>query len=167
MAEYSKTDPPRASPAIRAARFVEVLAAALLVGGLVATAAIAQVAFGSPEILSRETAGRLMAEVFERSISLEQVCALAILLGVGVQRRTDRLALVAVLLLTSTTAHVELAKSMREIRMRHGGTTANLAPEHEDRRRFGVLHGLYSGASLAGLAGGLVVLGAHALRKEA
>jgi len=165
MAESADNQPGGASARARAFRFVEVLALAFLTGGLVTIGLVAQLAFNSPDILSREQAGRLLAEVFERSISFEMLCITALVFMTGLQRAWGRALVVFPVMVLLFGAHLEIAKSMRTIRLQHGGTTANLAADHPDRKQFGLYHGLYSAASLALLGCGVGLIGAHTLRK--
>lgn len=165
MAESTKSGTGSPKAGNRVARIVEILTAACLFGGTLAVGAIAQVAFGSPEILSREQAGRLLAEVFERSVGVELALVAAVAVAAAISRAWKRALVAFPLLALLVVAHDRLAVEMREVRRLHGGTVANLDASHEDRVRFGRLHGFYSAASLSLLllSGGL--LAAHGLRR--
>jgi len=148
----------------RLGRLLELLGAAVLVGGLAAAGAIGWLAFNSPEVLSRDEAGRFMAKVFERSLWVELG---AFFLAVGPRRIRARLAgrgvswgASAVLLvgLFCLTSHVTLGTSMRRLREAHGGSISSLPADDPDRREFGKLHGLYNLAALGLLGCGLAVL---------
>jgi hypothetical protein len=138
-------------------RFLELTGAALLVGGLAATVGIAQLAFGSPDILTREQAGRFMAKVFEASVFVEAGAVGLILLGSAARRSRD-LVFAALFGFLVVAAHVWMVDRMTAIRTAHGGSVATLDPEDPDRKEFGRLHGFYALATIGLLAVGLGAL---------
>src|SRR5437667_10232753 len=71
MPDIAGANSPAKSRAAGFFRFLELLGAAVLVGGLCTAGAIGWLAFNSPDILSREQAGRFMAKVFEGSLFVE------------------------------------------------------------------------------------------------
>ena len=81
MADIPGVSGPRNSLLVALGSYLELLGAALLVGGLAAAAAIGGVTFGSPDVLSFEQAGRLMARVFEGSIFVEASAVATICVG--------------------------------------------------------------------------------------
>lgn len=142
----------------RILRFFELLGAAILAGGLVAVAAIGQVAFQSPDILTHDQAGRFMTRIFEGSLLVETGAVGLIALGALTSGRIKRCALVAVLGGALIAGHFALAAGMRDIRLRNGGSVSALAKEHPDRQAFGRQHGIYVLLSVGLLALGLGIL---------
>ena len=139
------------------ARTLELTGAAILVGGLAATVGIAQIAFGSPDILTRDQAGRFMAKVFEASVFVEAGAIGLILLG-SLVRRARGLIFAALFGLIVVAGHLWLVGRMSALREAHGGSVGALSTDDPDRKEFGRLHGIYALATLGIAAVGLGAL---------
>ncbi|MBI5368358.1 MAG: hypothetical protein HZA54_15085 [Planctomycetes bacterium] len=167
------------SGAARICAFFEILGAAILVGGLAATAAIGVTAFSSTDILSHELAGRLMARVFEGA-EWVQLGAIAVILlamfgrvlalrAVGRPPRIFMrlLPLLWMLVLITVVGEHKLIERMRTLRAAHGGTLAAVAADDPDRVEFGQAHRMYAFGSVTMMVLGVGLLAYHALREEA
>jgi hypothetical protein len=157
------TIPPKKPGLRRFGTFLELLGAALIVGGIVTSAIAGVLAFRSTEILSHEQAGLFMAKVFERVFDLEIVGAILVALGIPFWRRPRGVANWAFLLVAlAIFGQDRIARRMRVLRADAGGAIDRIAEDDPRRQEFRRLHGAYEGVSLAALAGGLLVLGANA-----
>ncbi len=157
-----------AASAFGAARaFLETLGAALLAGGLAATAIFAQVAFRSvPEVLTREQAGLLAGRTFEIFLWVEIACWVLVAVG-SLGRRTAAKQVALLVIMASLLGHILIGQRMRSLRHEAGGSIERVARDHPIRQEFGRLHAAYVGASAAMLAGALAVLGANARKAAA
>jgi hypothetical protein len=155
----------------RACALAELIGAAVLVGGLLATGAIGVTAFRSSDLLTHEQAGRFMARVFEGSLAIEATAVFLILVGgtlgaLSARRASPLVVVLPLLCFLPVLGHVKLARDMGEIRARHGGTLDGLAEDDPDRVLFRQLHGVYNGTALLLLGIGLASLGRYAFRSE-
>lgn len=171
MTDIAPARPP-AKPRLRAiGDFLQLLGAALVVGGIVTSAIAGVLAFRSPEILSHEQAGLFAAKVFDRVLVLQLIGALLVGLGVAVSRPrmgwAPHMARVGFVMITlGIIGEYRLANEMRALRADAGGSIDKVAKEDPRRVEFGKLHQSYEGASLVALAGGVLVL-VHFARKQA
>jgi hypothetical protein len=148
-------------PLARLGAVIETLAAAILVGGLVTTAIVAQIAFRSPDIVTHEKAGLFAGRVFEIFLYVEMGATLFVILG-SIGRRTIGKQIAVSLLMLALIAHVFFAQRMRGLRLAAGGSIDRLAPQDPLRAEFGRLHRLYVGASAVMLLAGASILGSTA-----
>jgi hypothetical protein len=153
---------PRNSLLVGIGSYLELIGAAVLVGGLGAAAAIGAVTFGSPDVLSHEQAGRLMARVFEGSIFVEAAAVAITCVGALLAGRLRRAVGVLVMAGALVLGHVALGDQMRDIRLSHGGSLSALEKDHPDRMAFGKRHGVYNVLALGLVGFGLGVLRLHA-----
>lgn len=166
MTDTSAAPGPKTSRLTTLLRLAELLAAALLVGGLAASFAIGNFAFSSASPLTREQAGRFMARVFEASPYVEGG-ALAIVVAARAARGYVRRAVAMLPFAAGAVGgHLYLTLEMRAIRLAHGGSIADLAPGDPERSRFMSLHGFYFLGALLILAYGIALLLEHARRRE-
>jgi hypothetical protein len=141
--------------------FLATLGAAALVGSLLASAVVAQIAFrfaaASPDILSREAAGLLAGRMFEVFVYLEIGATLLIVLG-NLRRRSIGRQIATWTIMLALAGHIGIGRAMRAVRAEAGGSIERVAKEDPLRRQFGRLHGYYVIASTVMLAGALAVL---------
>lgn len=150
----------------KGAAFLSLVGGALLVGGLATTAIVANLAFRSPEILTREQAGLLNAKIFDAFLYVEAVAIALVafgnvLLGASGVRGVGRRVLWLVLA-CGVFGHLFLGQRMRALRIEAGGSIERISTEDPRRLEFRRLHGIYMGVSLALLLGGTAVLASNA-----